>query len=312
MLSRGEFEYFAYMIRVKQIFIAIVFVLFTFCALFFLNITSDIPLEDLKTEFKKKNSRFLEVDGTLVHYVDEGEGIPIILLHGTGSSLHTWDLWAERLKDKYRVLRITLPGFGLSGPRSDKKYKIKDYVNLLESFVEKIGVKKFIGIALGFIGALVLVLQGTENSLRAPNVSLGNFLFLLNSIFFSSFIIMVKPLTQKYNTISILKWLFFMGFFMTLPVTTDEFDEIDWINLPFDAIWRITFVVLGTTFLTYLLNLFALKKLQASTVGAFAYAQPIIAISFAIINGNDYLSLERGLACSVIILGVFLVSQKSN
>ena len=151
MLSRGEFEYFAYMIRVKQIFIAIVFVLFTFCALFFLNITSDIPLEDLKTEFKKKNSRFLEVDGTLVHYVDEGEGIPIILLHGTGSSLHTWDLWAERLKNKYRVLRITLPGFGLSGPRFDKKYKIKDYVNLLENFVEKIGVEKFhlVGNSLG-------------------------------------------------------------------------------------------------------------------------------------------------------------------
>lgn len=177
---------------------------------------------------------------------------------------------------------------------------------------EKIGIKKFIGVALGFIGALVLVLQGTENSLRAPNVSFGNFLFLLNSIFFSSFIIMVKPLTQKYNTITIMKWLFFMGFFMTLPVTTEEFDDIDWVNLPFDAIWRIAFVVLGTTFLTYFLNLFALKKLQASTVGAFAYAQPIIAISFAIITGNDYLSLERGLACLIIIFGVYLVSQKSN
>ena len=69
--------------------------------------------------------------------------MPIILLHGTGSSLHTWDLWAERLKDKYRVIRITLPGFGLSGPRSDKKYKIKDYVNLLEDFVELNGIEKF-------------------------------------------------------------------------------------------------------------------------------------------------------------------------
>ena len=112
-------------------------------ALFFLNITRDIHLEDLKTEFKKKNSRFVEVDGTFVYYVDEGEGIPIILLHGTGASLHTWDLWAERLKNKYRVLRITLPGFGLSGPRFDKKYKIKDYVNLLEDFVELNGIEKF-------------------------------------------------------------------------------------------------------------------------------------------------------------------------
>ena len=176
---------------------------------------------------------------------------------------------------------------------------------------EKIGVKKFIGITLGFIGALILVLQGTENSLRAPNVLLGNFLFLLNSIFFSSFIILVKPLTQKYSTITIMKWLFFMGFFMTLPVTSKEFSEINWGNLPFDAVWRIIFVVLGTTFLTYVLNLFALKKLQASTVGAFAYAQPIIAISFAIITGNDYISLGRGLACLTIIVGVYLVSQKS-
>jgi drug/metabolite transporter (DMT)-like permease len=176
---------------------------------------------------------------------------------------------------------------------------------------EKIGVKKFIGITLGFIGALILVLHGTENSLRAPNVLLGNFLFLLNSIFFSSFIIMVKPLTQKYGTITIMKWLFFMGFFMTLPVTSKEFSEINWGNLPFDAVWRIIFVVLGTTFLTYVLNLFALKRLQASTVGAFAYAQPIIAISFAIITGNDYISLGRGLACLTIIVGVYLVSQKS-
>ena len=121
---------------------------------------------------------------------------------------------------------------------------------------------------------------------------------------------MVKPLTQKYSSITIMKWLFLIGFFMTLPVTKREFIVINWTNLPIDAIWRIAFVVLGTTFLTYLLNLFALKKLQASTVGAFAYAQPIIAITFAVVTGNDYVSLERGLACLTIIIGVYLVSQK--
>lgn len=137
--------------RFKRIIIAIIFFLLTSAVLFISNITNDIPLEELKAEFKKKNSRFVQVDGTFVHYVDEGEGIPIILLHGTGASLHSWDLWAERLKNRYRVLRITLPGFGLSGPHFDKKYKIKDYVNLLENFVEKIGVKKFhlVGNSLG-------------------------------------------------------------------------------------------------------------------------------------------------------------------
>ena len=103
------------MISFKQIFITIIFVLFISSVLFISNITNDIPLEELNKEFKNKNSRFIEIDGAFVHYVDEGEGIPIILLHGTGASLHTWDLWAERLKNKYRVLRITLPGFGLVG-----------------------------------------------------------------------------------------------------------------------------------------------------------------------------------------------------
>ena len=131
------------MVRFRQIFISIIFILFALSVLFISNVTNDIPLEELKTEFKNNNSRFVEVEGTFIHYVDEGKGMPIILLHGTGSSLHTWDLWAERLKDKYRVIRITLPGFGLSGPRSDKKYKIKDYVNLLEDFVELNGIEKF-------------------------------------------------------------------------------------------------------------------------------------------------------------------------
>ena len=137
--------------RFKRIIIAIIFFLLISAVLFISNITNDIPLEELKAEFKKKNSRFVQVDGTFVHYVDEGEGIPIILLHGTGASLHSWDLWAERLKNRYRVLRITLPGFGISGPHSSKKYEIKDYVNFLESFVEKIGVEKFhlVGNSLG-------------------------------------------------------------------------------------------------------------------------------------------------------------------
>ena len=135
----------------KQIVIAIVFVLFTVSVLFISNITDDVPFQQLKKEFKKKKSTFVEIEGTFVHYVDEGVGTPIILLHGTGASLHTWDLWAKKLKHKYRVLRITLPGFGLSGPHSGKKYEIKDYVNFLESFVKQIGIKEFylIGNSLG-------------------------------------------------------------------------------------------------------------------------------------------------------------------
>tara|TARA_B100001063_G_scaffold243365_1_gene273815 strand:- start:10043 stop:10954 length:912 start_codon:yes stop_codon:yes gene_type:complete len=175
---------------------------------------------------------------------------------------------------------------------------------------EKIGIRKFLGITMGFAGALMLVLYGTQNTSDAPNVLMGNILFMINSIFFSGFIIVVKPLSEKYNTVTIMKWLFLIGFVLTFPVTVREYSEVDWPNMPLDVVWRVAFVVLGTTFSTYLLNLYALRNLQASTVGAFAYAQPVIAISYAVYTGNDTLDGIKAVACLVIMLGVYLVSKK--
>ena len=175
---------------------------------------------------------------------------------------------------------------------------------------EKIGIRKFLGITMGFAGALMLVLYGTQNNSDAPDVLTGNILFMINSIFFSGFIIVVKPLSEKYNTVTIMKWLFLIGFVLTFPVTVREYNEVDWPNMPLDVLWRVAFVVLGTTFSTYLLNLYALRNLQASTVGAFAYAQPIIAISYAVYTGNDALDGVKAVACFVIMLGVYLVSKK--
>jgi drug/metabolite transporter (DMT)-like permease len=175
---------------------------------------------------------------------------------------------------------------------------------------EKIGMRKFLGITMGFAGALMLVLYGTQNTSNAPNVLMGNVLFMTNSVFFSGFIIVVKPLSEKYNVVTIMKWLFLIGFVLTFPVTVREYNEVDWPNMPLDVLWRVAFVVLGTTFSTYLLNLYALRNIQASTVGAFAYAQPIIAISYAVYTGNDALDGVKAVACLVIMLGVYLVSKK--
>ncbi|MCH1453877.1 MAG: DMT family transporter [Flavobacteriaceae bacterium] len=175
---------------------------------------------------------------------------------------------------------------------------------------EKIGMRKFLGITMGFAGALILVLYGTQNTASAPNILLGNILFMVNSVFFSAFIIVVKPLSEKYNTVTIMKWLFLIGFILTFPITIGEYFEVEWSTMPYDILWRIVFVVLGTTFSTYLLNLYALKNLQASTVGAFAYAQPVIAIGYAVYTGNDVLDGVKTLACLIIMLGVYLVSKK--
>ncbi|MEH0155257.1 ribonuclease E activity regulator RraA [Limibacter armeniacum] len=77
-----------------------------------------------------------------VHYRDEGKGFPLVLLHGTFASLHTWDGWTELLKHRYRIIRLDLPGFGLTGPRPDRVYSVGTYVNFLKAFLDQIGIDK--------------------------------------------------------------------------------------------------------------------------------------------------------------------------
>ena len=174
---------------------------------------------------------------------------------------------------------------------------------------EKFVAKRIWGGVLGFIGAVVLIVFGNEVRQDAPNIPLGNFLFIINASAFAIYLIIVKPLSKKYTTVHLLKWLFLFGFIMALPITYKEFDKVVWENLPLNALWRFAYVVIGTTFLTYLLNVFALKYLKATSVGVFTYLQPLIGISYAIIVGADALSLIKISAAVGILFGVYLVTK---
>ena len=174
---------------------------------------------------------------------------------------------------------------------------------------EKFVSRRIWGVILGFIGAVVLIVFGNEVRQDAPNIPLGNFLFIINASAFAIYLIIVKPLSKKYTTVHLLKWLFLFGFIMALPITYKEFDKVVWENLPLNALWRFAYVVIGTTFLTYLLNVFALKYLKATSVGVFTYLQPLIGISYAIIVGADTLSLIKISAAVGILFGVYLVTK---
>ena len=104
---------------------------------------SDISVDDLKIAYTNEHSKFMEIDGMQVHYRDEGTGFPIVLIHGTASSLHTWNEWTEELKKNYRIIRMDLPAFGITGPNETGDYSIKSYTNFLDKFLTKINVEKF-------------------------------------------------------------------------------------------------------------------------------------------------------------------------
>jgi pimeloyl-ACP methyl ester carboxylesterase len=107
----------------------------------------DIPINDLKEKYAQKPSLFTNIKGIDVHFRDEGEkidSIPIVLIHGTGSSLHTFDDWGKKLKHKYRIIRMDLPGYGLSGPFPEGNYTIDNYISFIKMFLDELGVEKCI------------------------------------------------------------------------------------------------------------------------------------------------------------------------
>lgn len=107
----------------------------------------DMPLDVLKEKYAQSPSEFISVEGMMVHYRDEGnpqDSLPIVLLHGTGASLHTFDAWTATLTSQYRVVRLDLPAFGLTGPFLHQNYSIEKYVEFVDQFLQAKGIQQCI------------------------------------------------------------------------------------------------------------------------------------------------------------------------
>ncbi|HSI70578.1 MAG TPA: DMT family transporter [Gillisia sp.] len=175
---------------------------------------------------------------------------------------------------------------------------------------ERITIIKITGILLGLAGALTLVLFSTDTGVNAPNIPLGNIFFIINAASYGLYLILVKPLTAKYHPFTLMKWFFLLAVIINFPIAWPEFSRVTWTTLPLEAIWKMGFVVVCTTFLTYLFNVYALKELSASTISAFIYLQPLIAIFYAISTGADSLTTIKVIAAILVFAGVYLVTRK--
>ncbi len=117
----------------------------------------DRDVETLKAKWAPPPSQFTDVLGMQAHYRDEGprgDAEPIVLLHGTSASLHTWDGWTDALKSQHRVIRVDLPGFGLTGPMPDGNYRLPHYVEFVIALMDKLGVQKAVLAGNSFGGNL--------------------------------------------------------------------------------------------------------------------------------------------------------------
>ncbi|MBT7656703.1 MAG: alpha/beta hydrolase [Flavobacteriales bacterium] len=120
----------------------------------YLSVTPDLPLDFLKNKYAAAPSKFMALNELRIHYRDEGTGDAIVLVHGTGASLHTWNAWAQELSQTHRVIRLDLPAYGLTGKDPKKRYSSKDYVDLIDAFLKELNVNQF-HLAGNSLGGLV-------------------------------------------------------------------------------------------------------------------------------------------------------------
>ncbi|NNF02427.1 MAG: DMT family transporter [Bacteroidia bacterium] len=176
---------------------------------------------------------------------------------------------------------------------------------------EKISLSKISGIVLGISGALTLILFGREFHYKDSTL-LGDAMVFLNSLAFGLYLVLVKPLVQKYHPLTVMKWVYMFGIFMVWPFGFNEVSQTNFSTFPPEIWLGIAYVIIAVTVIAYTLNIFGLLKLSPSTVSTYIYSQPAFATLFSIIFGKDHPNLLHLLAAVLIFSGVYLVSRPSN
>ncbi len=174
---------------------------------------------------------------------------------------------------------------------------------------EKATKKKLLGIFIGLFGAVILIVFGKDSGM-ASNASLGNLLVFVNASSYGLYLILIKNLTKKYHAITLAKWLYLFGLIMVIPFGISELSVVNWNTMPAPILYRVGFIIIFTSFLTYMFNLFAIKELKPTTLSIFIYLQPVIASSYALFVGSDSLNLIKVAATVLIFIGVYLVTRK--
>jgi drug/metabolite transporter (DMT)-like permease len=184
---------------------------------------------------------------------------------------------------------------------------------------ESLNSVKIIGIIIGATGAVFLALQsnGTDGS-----TFFGDMLLFINALSYAIYLILVKPLMQKYSALTVTTYVFTFGamYVLLFPQTLLDFATIDFSAIPFDMWMRIVYVVVGVTFFTYLLTMYAMKYVSATVTSTYIYIQPVLVIVFAYLFyymglSGDYtksITLSKITWMCVIFMGVYLVIRSEG
>jgi len=180
-------------------------------------------------------------------------------------------------------------------------------VSILSIFMikDQMNWKKAIGIGIGLIGALIVILHKNKGS--GEFGIWGDVLIFLNASSYGLYLICVKPLMKKYQPITVIKWVFTFGLIGVIPFGAYQIGQVNWV-MPKDILLKIGFVILFTTYLCYLFNIYGIKHVSPTIVSTYIYLQPILTSFIALITGREKLESIVIFSSLLIFTGVYLVS----
>lgn len=189
-------------------------------------------------------------------------------------------------------------------------------VMLLAALVlkEPITFKKATGVIIGASGALLIILHSTAlNNSKTGNL-IGNLLCIVNVITYAIYLVITRPVSQHYSSVTLMKWMFLFSALISLPLGIGDIPEAKVFSdtTSLNIILRLAYIVIMATGIAYFLVPMALKRIRPTTVSMYNNVQPIVASVIAIIIGQDILSWDKPIAACLVFTGVYLVTQSKS
>ena len=178
---------------------------------------------------------------------------------------------------------------------------------------EPITLRKAGGVAISFMGVIYLIMNSVTSTGGTEETSLiGILLMIANSLCFSLYLGLFKPVIAKYSVITFMKWIFLFASAFSLPLAGRELVTFDYSFLSGMYLWELAFLIVCSTFITYFLIPLGQKRIRPTLVSMYSYVQPIIAIAISIWVGMDSLSWQKVLAGIMVFGGVVLVNYSRS
>ncbi len=189
------------------------------------------------------------------------------------------------------------------------------YTMFIAAYVlkEPITLRKAGGVAVSFLGIIYLIMNSVTGMGGTTQTSFNGILLMIaNSLYFSLYLGLFKPVITKYSVITFMKWIFLYASAFSLPLAIHELIAFDYSLLSGTYLSELAFLIICSTFITYFLIPLGQKRIRPTLVSMYSYVQPIIAIVISIWVGMDTLSWQKVLAAAMVFGGVVMVNYSRS